>query len=472
MDTGRGMAADIDPNYPGAEVWAATITNEQHIPITGLYSAKGELITTKIPSSTNFGIWWDGDLLRELQDGIRIDKWDYENQTTVNLLTATGAASNNGTKANPSLQADLFGDWREEVIWRSQDSTELRIYTTTDETDVRLRTLMHDPVYRLGVAWQNVAYNQPPHTSFYLGTDMEQPKAPNIRYVGGSQEPEDTTPPVITGMPAEQLSEDDVLQVKVKAEDPESGITRLELTWDGGIVQSGDEIALTGLVGKHIFTARAENGAGLIAEATVEITVVAGDQVAGAPGVPVLSDNNGHGNGLSDGTYTVTMNMWWGNNGTEYKLYENGELLDSQKLSASTPAAQKASTSIQGRANGTYIYTCELTNAKGKTECQPLTITVRNAEPSKPELSHDNWDGDGNYTITMNMWWGTNATSYRLYENGTEIDSQPLTASSPHAQTSKVEIKDRAVGDYEYVVEWINDNGKTTSETIQVKVTN
>ncbi|MDP9700212.1 fibronectin type 3 domain-containing protein [Paenibacillus intestini] len=472
MDTGRGMAADIDPNYPGAEVWAATITNEQHIPITGLYSAKGELITTKIPSSTNFGIWWDGDLLRELQDGIRIDKWYYENQTTVNLLTATGAASNNGTKANPSLQADLFGDWREEVIWRSQDSSELRIYTTTDETDVRLRTLMHDPVYRLGVAWQNVAYNQPPHTSFYLGAGMEQPKAPNIRYVGGPQEPEDTTPPVITGMPAEQMSEDDVLQVKVKAEDPESGITHLELTWDGETVQSGDEIVLAGLVGKHIFTARAENGAGLIAETTVEITVVAGDQVTGAPGVPVLSDNNGHGNGLSDGTYTVTMNMWWGNNGTEYKLYENGELLDRQKLSASTPAAQKASTSIQGRANGTYIYTCELTNAKGKTECQPLTITVRNAEPSQPELSHDNWDGDGNYTITMNMWWGTNATSYRLYENGTEIDSQPLTASSPHAQTAKVEIKDRAVGDYEYVVEWVNDHGKTTSETIQVKVTN
>lgn len=198
------------------------------------------------------------------------------------------------------------------MIWRSQDSSSTRIYITTDETDVRLRTLMHDPVYRLGVAWQNVAYNQPPHTSFYLGAGMEQPKAPNIRYVGGPQEPEDTTPPVITGMPAEQMSEDDVLQVKVKAEDPESGITHLELTWDGETVQSGDEIVLAGLVGKHIFTARAENGAGLIAETTVEITVVAGDQVTGAPGVPVLSDNNGHGNGLSDGTYTVTMNMWWG----------------------------------------------------------------------------------------------------------------------------------------------------------------
>lgn len=470
IDTGRGMAADIDPNYPGAEVWAATITNEQHIPITGLYSAKGELITTKIPSSTNFGIWWDGDLLRELQDGIRIDKWDYENQTTVNLLTAAGAASNNGTKANPSLQADLFGDWREEVIWRSQDSSELRIYTTTDETDVRLRTLMHDPVYRLGVAWQNVAYNQPPHTSFYLGTDMEQPKAPNIRYVGGPQEPEDTTPPVITDMPAEKMSENDVLQVKVKAEDPESGITSLELTWDGEAVQQGDEIALTGLAGKHTFTARAVNGAGLVSEASVDVTVTAGDQVSGAPGTPVLSDDNGHGNGLSDGNYTITMNMWWGNNGTEYKLYENGELLDRQKLSASTPSAQTASTSIQGRANGTYVYTCELTNARGKTECQPLTVTVRDAAPAKPELSNDNWDGDGTYTITINMWWGTNAALYRVYENGTEIDSQQLTASTPHAQTVTVEIKDRTIGEYEYVVEWINASGTTVSEKMQVKV--
>lgn len=471
IDTGRGMAADIDPNYPGAEVWAATITNAEHIPITGLYSAQGELITTKIPSSTNFGIWWDGDLLRELQDDIRIDKWDYENQTTVNLLTATGAASNNSTKANPSLQADLFGDWREEVMWRSQDSSELRIYTTTDETDVRIRTLMHDPVYRLGVAWQNVAYNQPPHTGFHLGVGMEQPAAPNIRYVGGPQEVEDTTPPVITGMPAEQMSEEDVLQVDVKAEDPESGITLLELTWDGEAVEQGDEIALTGLVGKHTFTAKAVNGAGLITELSVEVTVIAADQATGAPGVPSLSDDNQHGDGLADGTYTITMNMWWGNNGTQYKLYENGELIDTQKLTASSPSAQKASTDISGRVNGTYVYTCELINSKGTTECAPHTVIVRDAAPGKPVLSHDNWDGDGNYTITMNMWWGTNATSYRLSENGQEVDSQPLTAASPNAQTATAVIKDRAPGEYEYVVEWINESGSVSSEVITVKVT-
>lgn len=133
-----------------------------------------------MPSSTNFGIWWDGDLQRELLDSNRIDKWDYQNSRTVNLLTASGASANNGTKATPSLQADILGDWREEVVWRAEDSSELRIYTTTDVTEHRMYTLMHDAVYRLGIAWQNVGYNQPPHTGFYLGEGMQTPEKPNI----------------------------------------------------------------------------------------------------------------------------------------------------------------------------------------------------------------------------------------------------------------------------------------------------
>ncbi|MFE6077602.1 rhamnogalacturonan lyase [Paenibacillus sp. NPDC057886] len=173
-DIGRGMAADIDPRYKGAEVWADG----------GLYTAKGQKIGATLPSSTNFGIWWDGDLLRELLDSNRIDKWDYANSKTVNLLTASGVSSNNGTKSTPNLQADLFGDWREEVVWRTNDSSALRIYTTTAVTDKRIYTLMHDPVYRLGIAWQNVAYNQPPHTGFYLGDGMNTPPVPNIRYAG------------------------------------------------------------------------------------------------------------------------------------------------------------------------------------------------------------------------------------------------------------------------------------------------
>jgi rhamnogalacturonan endolyase len=125
-------------------------------------------------------VWWDGDLTRELLDKNRIDKWDWKNDTTINLLTAAGCTANNGTKATPCLSADLFGDWREEVMWRTTDSRELRIYTTTIPTNYRFHTLMHDPQYRVAIAWQNVSYNQPPHPGFYLGEGMKQQLQPNI----------------------------------------------------------------------------------------------------------------------------------------------------------------------------------------------------------------------------------------------------------------------------------------------------
>lgn len=164
VDVGRGVAADIDPTHPGFENWGGP---------GGLRDAKGTTISEKTPSSTNFVVWWDGDLTRELLDKNRIDKWDWTTATTSNLLTAEGSVSNNGTKATPCLSADILGDWREEVIWRSADNSELRLYTTTHPTDYRLPTLMHDRIYRLGVAWQNVGYNQPPH----LGRSLEQPPA-------------------------------------------------------------------------------------------------------------------------------------------------------------------------------------------------------------------------------------------------------------------------------------------------------
>jgi len=88
--------------------------------------------------------------------------------------------SNNGTKSTPALSADLFGDWREEVVWRSADNKELRIYTTVAPTKYRFYTFMHDPQYRLSIAWQNVAYNQPPHTSFFIGEGMNKPPKPAI----------------------------------------------------------------------------------------------------------------------------------------------------------------------------------------------------------------------------------------------------------------------------------------------------
>ncbi|HEX5203323.1 rhamnogalacturonan lyase [Paractinoplanes rhizophilus] len=156
-DNGRGVSDDIYAGSPGAESWSSAVS--------GLYSSTGRNIGRK-PSSANFVIWWDGDAQRELLDGTHIDKYGTGGDTR--LLTASGVHSNNGTKSTPSLQADILGDWREEVIWPTTDNTRLRIYSTTDATSISHVSLMQDRMYREAVAWQNTAYNQPPHPSFAL----------------------------------------------------------------------------------------------------------------------------------------------------------------------------------------------------------------------------------------------------------------------------------------------------------------
>lgn len=173
---GRGLSLDIDPRFPGFESWVAGAG------ITGLFDVKGNKIAEKTPPC-NMGIFWDGDALSEILNGVNISKWDYVNSNLTNLFDgkALGVISNNGTKANPCLSADLFGDWREELICRSADNTSLRIYSTVIPTNIKLYTLMHNPQYRLSIAWQNVAYNQPPHTNYFIGEGMEMPAKPFIQ---------------------------------------------------------------------------------------------------------------------------------------------------------------------------------------------------------------------------------------------------------------------------------------------------
>ncbi|SCL69542.1 Cellulose binding domain-containing protein [Micromonospora citrea] len=168
---GRGVAADVHAGSPGAEFWGAGTH------MGDLYGATGAVVGRR-PSSANFLVWWDGDPVRELLDGTRIDKYGTGGDTR--LLTGSGVASNNGTKSTPALSADLFGDWREEVVWRTSDSRALRIHSTPTPTGTRIHTLMHDPQYRVAVAWQNTAYNQPPHPGFFLGDGMGAPPTPNI----------------------------------------------------------------------------------------------------------------------------------------------------------------------------------------------------------------------------------------------------------------------------------------------------
>ena len=133
-DAGRGIAADIDPRFEGAECWCN---------IGGLRRGDtGEFISNKKPNSCNFTIYWDADPLTELLDHVSISKWNWQTEETELLLKAEGVVSNNGTKGNSCLSGDILGDWREEVIWASEDQTELRIYTTIPAID-RRATLMN-----------------------------------------------------------------------------------------------------------------------------------------------------------------------------------------------------------------------------------------------------------------------------------------------------------------------------------------
>ena len=178
-DVGRAMAADIDPTNPGVEMWSA----DSH----GIRNIKGEIINIAKDADDpqhhnylmlggrwlpmNFGIWWDGDLLREMLDRGRVSKYNWQNHTIEDIVTFPGIVFNNGTKSNPCLAADILGDWREEVIARTPDSSELRIFVSPIPTDYRINCLMEDIPYRLSTATQNVGYNQPSEPGFYLGPD-------------------------------------------------------------------------------------------------------------------------------------------------------------------------------------------------------------------------------------------------------------------------------------------------------------
>ncbi len=178
-DVGRAMAADIDPTNPGLEMWSTDSHGIRDIKGRDSFSAQDpddpqhqqHLKLGDRYLSVNFGIWWDGDLLRELLDRGAVSKYDWKQHAIIDLIQFPGIVFNNGTKSNPCLSADILGDWREEVIARTPDSSELRIFISPIPTDYRINCLMQDIPYRLSTAAQNVGYNQPSEPGFYLGPD-------------------------------------------------------------------------------------------------------------------------------------------------------------------------------------------------------------------------------------------------------------------------------------------------------------
>lgn len=230
-DTGRSRAADIDPTSKGWEVWGSTgtplmswtgeplIVGKAETMQADLDGGKLKLLsgetlsdgwntfkyflpdgsyqtdaeTGNVTSGTlpmNFKAFWDGDLLSELVDNITISKYNWNTKDVDILKIAEGCGSNNGSKAVPCLAADIMGDWREEIIWRDENNTELRIYATPYETEYKIPTLMHDKTYRECVAWQNNHYNQPTNVSYYMGAEMATVPAPSIKTVSGKTCPD------------------------------------------------------------------------------------------------------------------------------------------------------------------------------------------------------------------------------------------------------------------------------------------
>jgi rhamnogalacturonan endolyase len=190
-DTGRALCADIDPDSPGSECWGSGGVQ--------IYSATGTKLGNK-PSnlSVNMSVWWTGETSRETWDGAVVKVTasgtaPNKTYTRTQLVTHDGTTTIGGTKKNPVLQADILGDWREEIIVPTINSSALRIYTTTMPTvhtgagaipSQGIPTLMQNKMYRLAVTWQHSAYNQPPWVDYFLGYGMGQVPRDNIVYVG------------------------------------------------------------------------------------------------------------------------------------------------------------------------------------------------------------------------------------------------------------------------------------------------
>lgn len=209
-DTGRSRAADIDPTSKGWEVWGSTGTPLQTFQGKELAEwnvhfkdADGNIITNRMSGAEvseeeldnpaeltlpmNMKMYWDGDLLAELVDHVTVYKWDWENKEVDILWEDKECASNGGTKGQNVLTADIFGDWRDEVIFRTADNKEMRIYSTDIPTDYKMPSLVHDITYREAVAWQNNHYNQPANTSFYFGAETTKVPVPAIYTMNGSE---------------------------------------------------------------------------------------------------------------------------------------------------------------------------------------------------------------------------------------------------------------------------------------------
>jgi levanase len=235
---------------------------------------------------------------------------------------------------------------------------------------------------------------------------------------------------------------------------------------------TGTAVSVDGLVPGSTarFAVSAVNSAGEGPLSAWSAPVTVPDGATAVPARGTLSHDNGWDTGLADGDYTVTMNLWWGQNASSFRLYENGVLVSTVPLAYGGLSPQRAAVPIAGKPNGTYVYTGELVNSKGSTPTSSVTVKVTQANPAKPVLSHDNHDGDGTYTVTADVWWGTNATGYRFFEGDRIVAEGSLVAATPGAQSASLPVSGASKGTHTYRVEFFNAAGSTSSSPLKVTV--
>ncbi|HPR33650.1 MAG TPA: hypothetical protein PLK12_16230, partial [Prolixibacteraceae bacterium] len=170
-DYARGNVADLDPEYLGYEMWTFT---------DGIYNVQYGKISNTLPGSyPNLRIWWDGDLLSEMLDGVKINKWVPQENRENRLLTASQFGAVDTWRTVPVLYGDLWGDWREEVVYEKSDHSSIMVFSTTEPTRERMYTLLHNPEYRLCLTTKG--YYQSAHLDCYLGNNRSTPPSPPMQ---------------------------------------------------------------------------------------------------------------------------------------------------------------------------------------------------------------------------------------------------------------------------------------------------
>ena len=235
------------------------------------------------------------------------------------------------------------------------------------------------------------------------------------------------------------------------------------ITVAGKAVTSGAGAATTVKDGDVVTVAVTSPGG---TETDYRLTVRVLDPAAPAQGT--LSTTAGW-SGLQDGNFDVHLDLWWGTNAREFRLFQNGVQIATVPLTYGGLAAQHATVPVHGLLNGTYVYTGQLVNYTGTTATTSVTVVVTQAAPAKPALRADGWSGTTRTLIT-DLWWGTNATSYQLYEDGRLVDTRALTASTPSAQHVETTVTGLTAGRHEFYSVLGNAAGSTRSDVVVVTI--